>query len=108
MKKKISGIPPLPSPQLTLFWADKSQNGPFNPQGFVLQFWNFAWAQKYEDSNEEEKISGTPYPSPSPPNNPILGGQKPKWAISPRRVCGTGMKGRRGLQVTKIIVIQGN
>ena len=53
MKKKISGIPP---PQLTLFWADKSQNGPFNPEGFVLQFWNFAWAQKYEDSNEEEKI----------------------------------------------------
>ena len=63
MKKKISGIPPLPpqAPKLTLFWADKSQNGPFNPQGFVLQFWNFAWPQKYEDSNEEEKISGTPH-----------------------------------------------
>jgi hypothetical protein len=57
---------------------------------------------------KKKKFQGPPTPPPSPPNNPILGGQKPKWAISPRRVCGTGMKGRRGLQVTKIIVIQGN
>ena len=60
--KKIFGESPL-HPQLTLFWADKGQNGPFHPEGLVLQFWNFAWAsnsQKYEDSNEEKKI-GDPH-----------------------------------------------
>ena len=44
------------------------------------------------DQNEK-KISGTP---PSPPKKPILGGQKPKWAVSPRRVCVTVLKFYRG------------
>ena len=36
MKKKIRG-PPL-APQKNRFWADKSRNGLFLPEGFVLQF----------------------------------------------------------------------
>ena len=28
-------------------------------------------------------------PPPAPPKKPILGGQKTKWAVSPRRVCAT-------------------
>ena len=42
-------------------------------------------SQKYEDSNEKQ-ILGTP---PTPLKKPILGGQKPKWAVSHRRVCTT-------------------
>ena len=41
-----------------------------------------------------------------PPQKPILGGQKPKWAISPRRVCSTVLKFCMGSQVTKILGIQ--
>ena len=40
-----------------------------------------------------EKNSGTP---PSPPKKPILGGQKPKWAVSPRRISATVLKFCRG------------
>ena len=39
------------------------------------------------------QISGTP---PTPLKKPILGGQKPKWAVSPRRVCATVLKFCRG------------
>ena len=62
---------------------------------FVLQFRNFAWApksQKYEDSNEETKFGD----SPTPLNKPILGEHKPKWAVSPRKVCVTVLKFYRG------------
>ena len=64
---------------------------PFNPEGIVVGFYIFAWApnsQKYEDSNEK-KILGTPN---SPLKKPIWGGQKPKWAVSPRRVYVTVLK----------------
>ena len=37
MKKKNSGTPPSPPPQKSQFWADKSQNGPFLPEGFLLK-----------------------------------------------------------------------
>ena len=36
--------------------------------------------QKYWDFNEEEKIIFTPL------KKPVLSAQKPKWAVSPRRV----------------------
>ena len=39
------------------------------------------------------KISGTP---PTPLKKPILGGQKPKWAVSSKRVCVTVLKFYRG------------
>ena len=84
MKNKFRG-PPL-APTKSQFWADKSQNGPFGQEGGVVGFYFFAWvlkSQKYEDSNEK-KISGTPL---SPLKKPILGGQKPKWAVLPRRGC---------------------
>ena len=44
MKIKFRG-PPL-APTKSRFWADKSRNGPFLSEGFVLQFWNFAGAPK--------------------------------------------------------------
>jgi len=53
-------------------------------EGGVVKVLFFAWApnsQNYGDSNEREKFWG-----------PILGAQKPKWAVSPRRVCGTVLK----------------
>ena len=34
------------APPKSQFWADKSRNGLFLPEGFVLQFWNFTWAPK--------------------------------------------------------------
>ena len=42
--RKNSGTPL--APQKSRFWADKSRNGPFLPEGFVLQFWNFTGAPK--------------------------------------------------------------
>ena len=40
MEKKFRGHPL--APQKSRFWAEKSQNGLFLPEGFVLKFWNFA------------------------------------------------------------------
>ena len=49
------------------------------------------------------KKSGTP---PGPSKKPILGGQKPKWEVSPRRVCATVLKFCKGSKVTKILGFQ--
>ena len=46
MKKNFGDPPSSHPPKKSLFWADKSQNGPFLPEGFVLQFLNFAEAPK--------------------------------------------------------------
>ena len=51
----------------------------------------------------KKKISGTP---PTPLKRPILGEQKPKWAVSPTRVCATVLKFYMGFLLTKIIRIQ--
>jgi hypothetical protein len=51
----------------------------------------------------KKKISGTP---PTPLKRPILGEQKPKWAVSPRRVCATVLKFYMGFLLTKIIRFQ--
>ena len=46
MKKNFGDPPSSHPPKKNLFWADKSQNGPFLPEGLVLQFLNFAEAPK--------------------------------------------------------------
>ena len=43
-------------------------------------------------------------PPPTPLKRPILGEQKPKWAVSPRRVCATVLKFYMGFLLTKIII----
>jgi hypothetical protein len=52
----------------------------------------------------KKKISGTP---PTPLKRPILGEQKPKWAVSSRRVCATVLKFFMCFLLTKIIGFQG-
>ena len=50
------------------------------PEWIVIGFQIFAWApksKKYNDFKEKKTI---------------LGGQKQKWAVSPRRVCATVLK----------------
>ena len=43
---KITFRGPPQAPKISRFWADKSRNGLFLPEWFVLQLWNFAWAPK--------------------------------------------------------------
>ena len=50
-----------------------------------------------------KKISGTPQ---TPLKKTILGGKRPKWAVSPRRVCATVLKFCMGSCVTEKITFQ--
>ena len=43
---KIKFQGPPQAPRKSRFWADKSRNGLFLSEGFVLLFGNFAWAPK--------------------------------------------------------------
>ena len=88
-KIKFWGPPPTRPPK-------KAKMGRFSQKGLC---YSFEILQELLSNKiirilmREEKKFGAP---PSPPKKPILGGQKPKWAISPKRVCATVLKFCRG------------
>ena len=83
MRGKISR--PLIPPK-RWFGANKRQNGPFLPEGFVLQFWNFAWDPKSQNMKiPMKKILGGTLPHPQltlfwPVNGEIWGNRL--WQMS--------------------------
>ena len=90
MKKKSLGTPTSP-PKKADFGRKKAEMGRFSKKGLCYSFENLQGLLSNKNIRipMRKKISGTP---PSPPKKPILGGQKPKWAVSPRRVCATVLK----------------
>ena len=81
MKEKKSGTPP-PSPlKKAGFWRTKAKMGCFSQMGFCYSFVILQGLLSNRNIRIPmgKKIRGPPLPT----------GQKPKWAVSPRRVCAT-------------------
>ena len=93
-EKQISGTPPTPLKK-PILGRTKAKMGRFSQKGLCYNFEilhglltnkNIRILMKKKDF----------WDPPSPPKKPILGGKKPKWAVSPRRVCATVLKFYRG------------
>ena len=86
MKKKKLGGPLYPLKKAD-FGRTKAKMGCFTQKSL---WYSFEILQVTKILGfQGENFLGTP---PSTPKKLILGGQKPKWAVSPRRVCAKVLK----------------
>ena len=85
---KIKFRDPL-APKKANFGRTKAEVGCFSQKGLCYSFemWRLL-SNKNIRIPMRKKYSGTPL-APPPPKKMLLGGQKPKLAVSPRRVCAT-------------------
>ena len=94
-RRNFFGYPPQP-PKKAEFGRTKAKMGRFSQKGL---FYSFVMLQGLLSNKNmkipmKKKFRGPPLAPP--PKKPILGGKKPKWAVSPRRVCATVLKFYRG------------
>ena len=85
--KKNFGDPPYP-PKKAYFGRTRAKMGRYSQKGFCYSFeiLHGLLTNKNIRFQWRRKNLGTP---PTPLKKPILGRQKPKWAVSPRRVFAT-------------------